>query len=481
MSSPAQPVADRQASLAEANLDRVAQIDRSLRSPVALLALAAVLWLVVGSLLALVAALKLHLPGFLNTEVLTFGRVRALQQVALGYGWSFNAALAVALWLMHRLGRVELRNGWVAVLGTVGWNLALVIGASAVAAGRMTGADWLQLPAEVVPVLVASFLLVGLWSAVAYARRQTPHVYVSQWYLVAATFWLPVLCLAAVLALRWHPARGTVQAVVDAWYAHGVTTLFLSSVGLASVYYFLPKLLGRPVRSYYLAVVGFWTLAIFGGWAGLGQLVGGPIPVWLQSTSVVAAAMLSIPVLITGINFHGTLLGGVPASAAGQPALRFTAFAAVNFTLAGLVGALMSFRGVSAVTRFTDFTLSHEHHVLHAFLAMALFGALYYILPRLARRDWPSSALVGAHYWLCALGTAGYVLVAGIHGWIQGGQWNDAALPPAQVAAAALPWNVAGTVCMGLLFLGHLVFCAHVLWLLAPRAERREGHNHNAR
>lgn len=476
MSSPAQPAAERQASLAEPNLDRVAQVDRSLRASVTALALASVLWLALGSLLALVAALKLHLPDFLNTETLTFGRVRALQQVAIGYGWSFNAALAAALWLMHRLGRVEFRHGWVALLGAFGWNAALLHGCAAIAAGRLTGADWLQFPAEVVPVLVASFLLVGLWSAVAFSRRQTGHTYVSQWYILAATFWLPVLCLAALLALRCHPARGTVQSVVDGWYAHGVTGLFLSSVGLASVYYFLPKVLGRPIHSYYLATVGFWTFALFNSWAGLAHLVGAPIPVWLQSTSIVAAAMMAIPVLVIAINLLGTVArAGAGSSPAGEPTLRFSTFAAVSFALAGLVAAVTSLRSVSAVTRFTDFTLGQEQLLLQGFLAMALFGALYYIMPRLARREWPSASLVRAHFWLCALGAVGLVAVLCIHGWIQGLQWNDPAVAPAQVALSAQPWNVAGTVFTALLTLGHLVFAAHVLWLLAPRAERRDG------
>lgn len=474
-------VADRSGALAEGNLDRVAQIDRSVRSPVALLAGCSVLWLALGSLLALLGGLKLHLPELLNVECLTYGRVRALQSIALGYGWSFNAALAIGLWLMHRLGRVEMRHAWVAVLGALAWNLTLAQGALAVAAGRMTGTEWLELPREAGPVLAVSFLLVGLWSAVAFARRQAAQVYVSQWYVVAAMFWLPVVYLAAQLAFQWYPARGTVQAVVDSWHAHGVTTLFLGSVGLAALYYLIPKVLVRPVHSYYLAVVGFWTFVIFAGWSGLGGLIGGPIPVWLQSVSVVAAAMLAIPVLIIAVNLLGTLTRGGVGAAWREPALRFAVFGAVNFVIAGLVGAVMPLRGFSAATRFTDFMVGHAHQLSHAFLAMTFFGALYFILPRLARREWPSATLVGAHFWLCALGTLGYVAVTSLHGWIQGEQWNAAVLTPAQIAAAGQPWRVAGSACLALLATGHLAFCAHVLWLLAPRAERREGQPNVAR
>jgi cbb3-type cytochrome oxidase subunit 1 len=105
----------------------------------------------------------------------------------------------------------------------------------------------------------------------------------------------------------------------------------------------------------------------------------------------------------------------------------------------------------------------------------ALFGALYFMLPRLTRREWPSSSLIHAHFWLCAIGIAGYVVVMSIHGWMQGMQWNAAQMTPAQVAVAAYPWNVARSVFGGLLTLGHIVFCVHVIWMLIPRAERRDG------
>lgn len=474
MSSPSAPQAEGySASLAENNLARVAQIDRSLRAPVTLLAIFAVLWLVVGSALALVASLKLHLPEFLNTETLTYGRVRALQQVALGYGWAFNAALAVALWMMHRLGRVELRPGWVAILGALGWNAALVYGSLAIAGGQLTGVEWLQMPREVGPVLGASFLLIGLWSVVAFSRRQTPHVFASQWYILAAMFCLPVLFLAAQVMLLWLPARGSVQAIASGWYTHGVTALFLAPIGIAALYYLIPKVVGRPIQAYYLAVVGFWTFFLFGGWAGAQSLVGGPIPVWLQSVSVVAAVMTIIPVLITAVNFHGTL-AGVWSAVWRDPVLSFAGFGAINLTLAGLVGAFMSMRTFSTATRFTDFTVGHAHQISHAFLAMVLFAVLYYALPRLARREWPSASLIRTHFWLCVLGTLGVVVALSIHGWIQGAQWNAATLTPAQIATDSLPWNVAVSVSTLLMTLGHLVFCGHVLWLLAPRGERRD-------
>ncbi len=477
MSSPSvQNVLNRHNPLAEGNLSRVAQIDRSLRSPVVFFTVMSALWLVIGSIFGVISAIKLHVPEFLNTEALTFGRSRTLHLNMVAYGWSFNAIFAVSIWLMHRLARTELRNGWVPILGGIGWNLTLVYGMFAIAGGQMTGVEWLEMPREVAPVLGVCFLLIGLWSVVAFSRRQTTHVYVSQWYILAAMFWLPILYLVAQMMILWFPARGTVQAITNWWFGHNAIGLFLTPVGVASMYYFIPKVLGRPIHSYYLSVVGFWTFALFYNWAGIHHLLGGPVPVWLQSAGIVASVMMVIPVLVTAINFHYTTTSSQAWGAIwGSPTLRFTVFGAMNYTLSSFAGSLMALRDVNAVTHFTNFTIGHAHHGMHAFLTMALFGAFYFILPRLAQREWPSAALIHLHFWLCAIGTIGYVVVMSIHGWMQGMQWNAAVMTPAQIAAAAEPWNYARTICGSLMTLGHIVFCAHVLWMLAPRAEKRQG------
>jgi cytochrome c oxidase cbb3-type subunit 1 len=475
-SDPGQQVLRQHSPIEEYQLGRVAQIDRSLATSVNFFALMSVLWLVAGSLLGLISAIKFHLPEFLNSEALTFGRARTLHLNMVAYGWSFNAIFAVALWIMHRIAKVEFRQGWVAMLGGIGWNLTLVWGMITIAQGKMTGVEWLEMPREVAPFLGICFLLICLWPVVAFSRRQTQHVYVSQWYILAAVFWLPILYLVAQMMILWFPARGTVQAVANWWFGHNAIGLFLTPVGVAAMYYFIPKVLGRPIHSYYLSVVGFWTFALFYNWAGVHHLIGGPIPVWLQSAGIVASVMMVVPVLVTAINFHyTTATAGSWGHIWRSPTLRFTVFGALNYTLASLIGSLMSLRDINSVTHFTNFTVGHAHHGMHAFLAMALFGALYFMLPRLTRREWPSASLIHAHFWLCAIGIAGYVVVMSIHGWMQGMQWNAAQMTPAQVAVAAYPWNVARSVFGGLLTLGHIVFCVHVIWMLIPRAERRDG------
>jgi len=455
--------------LEETYLGRVAQIDRSLAPAALLLAGSAALWLVVASALALVGSLQLHLPGLLDAEVLTHGRLRELQSAALAYGWGFNAALAVALWISHRLGRVESRHAWVAVLGALGWNLALTWGALAILRGASTGVPGLELPRETGPFLAACFLCVGLWAAVAYARRQTGAVFVSQWYIVAAVLAFPVLHLLAHAAVLWFPSRGVVQALVSAWHAHGVFTLVLAPVALAALYYLIPKETGRPIRGYYMAGVAFWLFLACNAWAAPAHLLGSPVPVWLQSSGVVAAVMLVVPGLIAAIHFHGTLLRDGPAGPARGPAFRFAVAGATAFLLWIAGFAVLSTRGVSARLRFTEAEQALGVLGWHGFLTLSLLAALYYLLPRVARREWPSSALVSAHLWLSVLGAAVVAVALALLGW-------QRAAGPEDLAAAAPALSSAASLGFAVLLVGHLAFAGHLaLLLLSPgRAGRDE-------
>jgi len=462
--SSVQQVIRRHEPLAEPNPGRLALVDRSLAPAAITLGVLAGLWLLASSLLGLIASLQLHLPDLVAAEALTYGRVRDLQSVLLNYGWSANAALAVGLWVAHRLGRVESRHAWVAVLGALGWNLALAWGCLSILLGGTTGLPSLELPRETGPFMVASFLAVGLWAAVAFSRRHTPHVFASQWHVLAAVLSFPVLHLLAHAAVHVWPSDGVLQALVAAWHAHGFLGLFLAPSALAALYYVIPKETGRPIRGYYLATVAFWLLVTLHAWAGAALLLGSPVPAWIQSTGVVAAVMLLVPAIIVALNLQGTLLQAPRGDRA--PALRFAAAAAHGFLLWILAFALMSTRSVSARFRFTEIEQAQGVLALHGFVALALFAGLYYLLPRVARREWPSQALVAAHYWLCLLGTAGAVLALGALGWIR-------ADGSAQLPELARVLNAAASVSFATLLLGHLAFVANLAALLVLPSRSR--------
>jgi cytochrome c oxidase cbb3-type subunit 1 len=449
----------------------LSEIDLSTKAPALFFLISGLLWLLVGTVFALIASFKLHHPNFLASyEWLSFGHVRTAHLNSVIYGWSVNSAFAVAFWLMARLSRMRLRHEGILFIAAGAWNFGVTLGIFGILKGDSTSIEWLEIPPYATPFLFIAYALVGVWAIVTFRFRQTEHVYVSQWYLLAALFWFPWLYSVAQVMLIFEPARGTVQALVNWWFAHNVLGLWFTPIGLAAVYYFLPKVLGKPIHSYYLSVLGFWSLALFYNWAGVHHLIGGPVPAWVISAGVVASLMMVIPVIVTAINHHLTMIGSFSALRY-SPTLRFTVFGAVNYTLASLAGSTMAIRSVNEVTHFTHFTVAHAHHGMYAFFTMVMFGAIYYMLPRILQREWPSAALISVHFWTTAIGITIYVVGLSIGGAIQGLQMNDPDNYPVflDIVRNTVPYLLSRSVAGILITIGHLAFGVSVAWMILSR------------
>jgi cytochrome c oxidase cbb3-type subunit 1 len=455
------PVAVARAELSE--------IDASTKWPVIVFLLSALAWLLVGTVFALISSIKLHTPGFLGDyEWLTFGRARTAHLNAVVYGWSTNAAFAVAFWLMARLSRAKLRHPGVLVIAACFWNLGVTLGVAGILAGDSTSIEWLEMPPYATPLLFVAYAIVGAWAVITFRFRKTEHIYVSQWYLLAALFWFPWLYSIAQIMLIFEPARGTVQALVNWWFAHNVLGLWFTPIGLAAAYYFIPKVLGKPIHSYYLSVLGFWSLAIFYNWAGVHHLIGGPVPAWVISAGIAASLMMVIPVVVTAINHHLTMVGSFGALRS-SPTLRFVVFGAVNYTLVSFTGSAMAIRSVNEITHFTHFTVGHAHQGLYAFFTMVMFGAVYYILPRILLKEWPSAALIRTHFWAAAIGVTLYWVDLEIGGWIQGVEMNNANIAFLDVVRHTLPWLYVRSVAGIVMTIGHLAFAVNIAWMLGAK------------
>ena len=448
---------------------RVSRGEASLRGPFLLFFVSAVVWLLAASVLGVIAALDLgSMVGVLrDCAWFTPGRIATAQQDLFIYGWGFNAFFALNLWLLAQLGRFEFRNGWLAQLGGVAWNLALTYGIARVFAGDMTGYRLLDFPREVGPVLAVAFLLAGFWPIVAFARRPTGHTFASQWFVVGASFAFPLIYLLAQLLVLWQPASSVVQALAHSWFIANLLQLWFGASALAAIYYFLPKVLERTLTGYYLAPVAFWTFFLFAGWTGPAALVGSPVPLWLQSTGVVAAAMMLIPVIIVAINVHGTLSSqGGWARAWNDTTLRFVSFGAVAFTLAGVLGGVFAFRSLSAVVRFTSFATGLEQLLVYGCASMVVFGASYFILPRLTGALWPSAKLVHVHFWATALGFIAAVVAWLVGGWQNGQLLANPAVAYADILRAGASWCLVLKISAVLLLVGHVAFALNAFGMI---------------
>jgi cytochrome c oxidase cbb3-type subunit I len=456
----------------EAEVDAHIEADRSSAFPVVMFITLACLWLLVGSVAGLISSIKLHAPDWLNQQAgLTFGRLRTVHLNAVIYGWSTNAALGVILWVLPRLLRTRLHGAVWAMLGGTLLNLGVAAGIGAVASGWSDGMEFLEIPWQIDIVIFAGLALVILPALLTLANRRVEHLYVSVWYMVAALLWIAVLFGVANLP---GVHTGVQQATTNWWYGHNALGLWFTPVSVGAIYYFLPKIIGRPVVSYNLSLLGFWTLAFFYGQVGGHHLIGGPIPGWLTTLSIVQSIMMIIPVVAFTINMKRTLTGQMHL-AVYSPTLRFMMFGGLMYLASSLEGTFEALRSVNAVTHFTHFTVAHAHLGMYAFVSMVMFGAIYFMMPRVLEWEWPYPWLIQAHFWLVALGILIYVIGLSIGGWLQGMAMLDATRSFNDSILVTIPWLKSRSIGGALMTLGHLVFVGHFFAMALRLGVQRSG------
>jgi cytochrome c oxidase cbb3-type subunit 1 len=253
-----------------------------------------------------------------------------------------------------------------------------------------------------------------------------------------------------------------------------VLGLWFTPVSVGAIYYFLPKIIGRPVRSYNLSILGFWTLAFFYGQVGGHHLIGGPVPGWLTTLSTVQSLMMVIPVIAFSINMAGTMKGRMHL-ARYSPTLRFMMFGGAMYFLSSVQGSLEALRSMNAVTHFTHYTVGHAHLGAYGFVSMVLFGAVYFMMPRVLNWEWPYPRLITVHFWLAAAGIAVYFVALTIGGWLQGLAMLDPARPFIDSVNVTLPYLKWRTVGGTLMAASHLVFAGHVAAMVLRFGPHRTG------
>ena len=448
--------------LAPDDLEIRLRADASSRTVVLVLFSVAIFWLLVGSIFGDIASLKLHWPDFLTRQAwLTFGRVRIAHVHAVNYGWASAALIGTSLWLLPRLIHTELKSPRVGLIGGVLFTLGIVIGIVGVLLGYNDGMEWLEANRYAAgPFLVVGGGLVAFSLFRTVANRTSEHLYVSVWYILGAFIWFPMLYVVG----KWPTFSGVESAAVNWFFAHNVLGFWLTTMSVGAAYYFIPKVLGRPIYSYQLSVVGFWSLAMFYSLNGMHHLVGGPLPTWMITTSIVASVFMFIPVVATGINLHMTVVGRFGALRY-SPTLRFIVLGAIAYTAVSLQGSFTALREVNRLTHFTHWTVAHSHVGGYGFVTFVCFGAMYYIVPRLVGHEWPSASLIRWHFNTVVAGLAIYVIALSWAGVAQGLALLDARLA-FQVSVERSLLGLYGRSLGGMILtLGHFIFAYH-FWLM---------------
>ena len=445
-----------------------AGIDRSLRHPVMFFLTSGAAWLAVSILLGIIASAKVHAPGLLSSCAwLTYGRVFPAHLNALVYGWGMQAAFAVIIWLMARLSRKECTmTGTILTAGHL-WNLGVSLGIIGILSGNGTGIPWLEFPTFAWPVLLVSYIAILIGSFIQFRVRPEGHVYISQWYLLAAMIWFPWIFITANTLLHCIPGHPVMGAAISAWFRSALIFLFFTPVAIGAAYYLAPKVTGRPIFSYSLAKLGFWSLAVIAPWAGMQKLTGAPIPYFLPYLGAAATALIFVPAATAAYNTIRTMLSAEENLAA-SPSLRFTIAGITGLIVLAAAAVLLNLPG--STLPLTQFSLSgygFEILAIYGFFSLVMFGTAYFIVPRVTRREWLSSRLIKIHFLFSVYGVITVALITLFGGLQQGIGQEDWKQPWASAASRAYPYAVANTVAWILILFSNLFFLLHLalMWI----------------
>ncbi|MGA8659331.1 MAG: cbb3-type cytochrome c oxidase subunit I [Chthoniobacterales bacterium] len=436
-----------------------AEIDRTIRLPLLFFFSSALFWLVVASLLWLLATIQSYAPldwwSIPGVPWLTFGRVYPAFLNAFVYGWASLAGVGIGIWILTRFGSAPIRGGSLALCAGILWNIGVVTGLIGILGGGGTGRELLEISPGAAFSILLALVIIAVWAIMIFWSRRTAATFVSQWYLLGAFLWFPWSYLTANVLLNVLGIPGPAQPVLHWWYVNSVIGLWLTPIGLAAGYYFIARIVNRPIYSYHLALLGFWGLAVFAGWTGMANLVGGPLPAWMITASIVANMLVIIPVIAVAANFHLTIRRDFEVLS-WNLALRFIVVGAMIYTFAGIWGGLNSLRDISRITGFTVANSARTPLNLYGFFSMVAFGALYYIVPRLLQKDWLSLGLVKTHFWLSVVGLGFLCFELTVGGIIQGFGLLDPKIPFSAVGDLMKPFLFMQILAVGLLTVANL-------------------------
>ncbi|MFO1189837.1 MAG: cytochrome-c oxidase, cbb3-type subunit I [Alphaproteobacteria bacterium] len=395
---------------------------------------AAVFWGVAGFLAGVVIALQLAFPILnLDLEWTTFGRLRPLHTSAVIFAFGGCMLLGTSLYVVQRTCRAALFGGpVVANFVFWGYQLFIVLAATGYVLGISQAREYAEPEWYVdlwLTVVWVVYLIIYLGTIM---KRQEPHIYVANWFYLAFIVTVAMLHVVNNLAVpvsffgikSYSLFSGVQDALTQWWYGHNAVGFFLTAGFLAMMYYYVPKRAERPIYSYRLSIVHFWSLIFLYIWAGPHHLHYTALPGWAQTLGMTFSIMLWMPSWGGMINGVMTLSGAWDKLRT-DPVIRFLVTAIAFYGMSTFEGPVMSIRAVNALSHYTDWTIGHVHSGALGWVAFVSFGAIYYMFPKLWKRpELYSLRLVSYHYWIATVGIVLYITSMWISGIMQGLMWR---------------------------------------------------------
>jgi cytochrome c oxidase cbb3-type subunit I len=396
--------------------------------------IATVFWGVAGFLLGVIVASELAWP-VLNLDLpwTTFGRLRPLHTSAVVFAFGGNALIATSFYVVQRTCRARLAFGNLAWFVFWGYQIFIVLAATGYLLGVTESREYAE------PEWYVDIWLTLVW--VAYflvffgtiLKRREPHIYVANWFYLSFIITIAMLHIVNNLTIpvsflgskSYSLFSGVQDALVQWWYGHNAVGFFLTAGFLGMMYYFIPKRAGRPVYSYRLSIVHFWSLIFLYIWAGPHHLHYTALPDWAQTLGMVFSVMLWMPSWGGMINGLMTLSGAWDKLRT-DPVLRMMVMSVAFYGMSTFEGPMMSIKSVNSLSHYTDWTIGHVHSGALGWVGMISMAAVYDLVPKLWKKaGLYSDRLVSWHFWLATLGIVLYASSMWVSGIMQGLMWRE--------------------------------------------------------
>ncbi len=450
--------------------------------------IATLFWGMAGFAAGLYIALQLAFPALnLGSEYTTFGRLRPLHTSAVIFAFGGNALIATSFYVVQRTCRARLAFPGLARFVFWGYQLFIVLAATGYLLGITAGKEYAE------PEWYVDIWLTIVWVSYAavfigtIAKRSEPHIYVANWFFLAFILTVAMLHLVNGLAMpvsllgakSYSAFSGVQDALTQWWYGHNAVGFFLTAGFLGMMYYFVPKQAERPVYSYRLSIIHFWSLIFLYIWAGPHHLHYTALPDWAQTLGMVFSIVLWMPSWGGMINGLMTL-NGAWEKIRTDPIIRMMVIALAFYGMSTFEGPMMSIKAVNSLSHYTDWTIGHVHSGALGWNGMITFACLYYLVPRLwGRQRLYSLRMVNWHFWLATFGIVLYAAAMWVAGIMQGLMWREYGADGylvnsfTEVVTAMFPMYLIRAL-GGLMYLAGAIIMVYNVWMTIAGKQRDE-------
>ncbi|MEQ9491403.1 MAG: cytochrome-c oxidase, cbb3-type subunit I [Alphaproteobacteria bacterium] len=396
-------------------------------------AIATIFWGIVGFLVGILIAAQLAWPELNFEPYLNFGRLRPMHTSAVIFAFGGNALICTSFWVVQRTSRQKLFGGDLAWFVFWGYQLFIVLAATGYLLGVTQSREYAEPEWYVdlwLTLVWVAYLVVFLGTIMT---RRESHIYVANWFYLSFIVTIAMLHVVNNLAIpvsllgskSYSAFAGVQDALTQWWYGHNAVGFFLTAGFLGMMYYFMPKQANRPVYSYRLSIVHFWSLIFLYIWAGPHHLHYTALPDWAQTLGMVFSIMLWMPSWGGMINGLMTLSGAWDKVRT-DPLIRMMVLALAFYGMSTFEGPMMSIKSINSLSHYTDWTIGHVHSGALGWVGMISFAAIYFMVPKLWNRaQLYSLRMVNWHFWLATLGIVVYAAVMWVSGITQGLMWRE--------------------------------------------------------